>query len=465
MSLVFRMVIGPRDSGRTADEVSTIANLQLTPLLAEKPLFNVIYALAVLAVCPVGKGPYRIIVTDFTVNFLIHDKFSREKSTSIKSLPYGSLLQLDAYSGEFLILRRQYHVTMGMPLTAEQFIPSANIVDKLCIVRAVVKPKVYNNCLEAKAQLFEVLDRRSRYWKTEPNLKALVQNLARYPELLSLINEYVRKDAIPRFIMKEVFPEESGGYDSFDEFDETQRGEWSVEKSGDSLRGEQLGDLVPGYVFQGDDSEDEDEEEPDEDEEEPDEGQNDSQNESQDQGSDLSLEALLMSGKHPSPKLPLPIPTGQPLGYDFDIVSVNTANKLEHAEHPVRAIFAGTIPRDISHICAKGYNMEGQVKDPHLMPLEILLVDESVDQTEGLFVSQENLIKLSVSPDQLLDLFGVEVERLYTGRYFEGFNSAIGKQVLFEIERQQSLIDSSVTDFWFCTDLELRKLFDQIGVI
>lgn len=155
-----------------------------------------------------------------------------------------------------------------------------------------------------------------------------------------------------------------------------------------------------------------------------------------------------------------------------DIFSIETRGALFHTLaqlnriplevnnriYKTKAYVVGTIPQDLTYLCTKVYEVqEGKIciSDPHIEPLELILLDSS----EKSLTPQNSLLVL-LPKDQLMVFMGLQFhEQLYTR--LEKLQSLFKQRELQKITFELTITSDNGIAMWTTRNLDLAALLSK----
>ncbi|SGZ51722.1 CIC11C00000001412 [Sungouiella intermedia] len=119
------------------------------------------------------------------------------------------------------------------------------------------------------------------------------------------------------------------------------------------------------------------------------------------------------------------------------------------------AYVVGTIPQNLSYICTKVYELtDGQIRlsDPHLEPLELILLDSSEK-----CLNPDNCLVAKIPKDELMELFSLQYkEQLYTK--LEDINKLFSRRKNIRIQLELNITAENAIPLWTTRNLDMSML-------
>lgn len=133
--------------------------------------------------------------------------------------------------------------------------------------------------------------------------------------------------------------------------------------------------------------------------------------------------------------------------------------KPDNRIYKTKAYIAGTVPRDLTHLCSKVYEeLDGGLclSDPHLEPLELILVDPVAKS-----LTPENSLLVLVPTEQILSFMGLQLdEQLYT--QLERIQALFKQRQLTKIPLELTITSHDSIAHWTARNLTLAAITAQV---
>jgi len=119
------------------------------------------------------------------------------------------------------------------------------------------------------------------------------------------------------------------------------------------------------------------------------------------------------------------------------------------------AYVVGTIPQNLSYICTKVYELtDGQIRlsDPHLEPLELILLDSSEK-----CLNPDNCLVAKIPKDELITLFSLQYkEQLYTK--LEDIAKLFSRRKNLRIQLELNITAENAIPLWTTRNLDMSMI-------
>lgn len=338
----------------------------------------------------IGKGPYRLFITDFSTNNCVYNGYPNVQVMESFDLSPDQMFQIDVYDERMKEFQNSYSRVKGESLN----IPAGETVDLsgLGIIALIhFKPKTYNSSLEGKAIEIEVLN------------KSYISNNSSSPKLNDLCRELSNKfPKDKKKILTSILPLQFYDINLLQDnipHDNSQlyrKGQIQVENTVNNIttvygKGffvkDEVSEMVPGNEYLDDMVDD-----------------------PENSSHSFDNRRILpdQSGKTREENSSLGI-------YSDSSFTIEDICKMEltvdNMVYPITAVLMDTIPSDPTHLVVKCCEMvhdKLKLSDPILRPLEMIFCSQPVS-----FLNNSNSLRVYIEPEQFLDLLDTPIELLY----------------------------------------------------
>lgn len=149
-----------------------------------------------------ATGPCRLYVTDFTANPRVVNSFLDSFLVDEFEIPTERIFLIDVYKEKLKGLIDEYERRYREPLLENDVRPPFRISDKICIVKATVVLKKFNNILEGRARSVRLVNEGD--FKSSENLQKLYANICKLPKEFFKENLTRAKTVIPSVYLEPV---------------------------------------------------------------------------------------------------------------------------------------------------------------------------------------------------------------------------------------------------------------------
>ena len=149
-----------------------------------------------------ATGPCRLYVTDFTANPRVVNSFLDSFLIDEFEIPTERIFLIDVYKEKLKGLIDEYERRYREPLLENDIRPPFRISDKICIVKATVVLKKFNNILEGRARSVRLVNEGD--FKSSENLQKLYANICKLPKEFFKENLTRAKTVIPSVYLDPV---------------------------------------------------------------------------------------------------------------------------------------------------------------------------------------------------------------------------------------------------------------------
>lgn len=173
-------------------DISTSTNVTVTKEIFGLGLFINIAA----------TGPCRLYVTDFTANPRVVNSFLDSFLIDEFEIPTEQIFLIDVYKEKLKGLIDEYERRYREPLLENDVRPPFRISDKICIVKATVVLKKFNNILEGRARSVRLVNEGD--FTSSENLQKLYAKVCKLPKEFFKENLTRAKTVIPSVYLEPV---------------------------------------------------------------------------------------------------------------------------------------------------------------------------------------------------------------------------------------------------------------------
>lgn len=359
-----------------------------------------------------ASGPCRLFVTDFTVNPRVSNSYVDSYFIDEFEIPTEQIFQIDVYKEKLKLLIDEYETRFGEPLFDSG--PPFRISNKICILKASVVLKKFNNILEGRAKSIRLVSDEDM---TSENLQKLYTNLGKLPKDFFIDNMTRAKTVIPNEFYKKIMsfskdinpttveiPVNSDGStnanfnansntDSIINDSQPRQTYVKTEETTESMIPDTL--FPADYLNTGERLSDTDTLQG--------ETEMESQNHVRNRSQENSRISLYQNY------------------YSIKQLNDYHNHDIDNEVYRVKGIILGYNPGDWSHVCIKKYEHNSAknktlLSDPYMRNLELILCDQSPpNNQEGVLLNSDNSITVVLDQKQITQALNIEaIESAYT---------------------------------------------------
>lgn len=377
----------------------------------------------------IGKGPFRLFITDFSTNNCVYNGYSNIQVMEAFDLSPDQMFQVDVYDERMKEFLLSYSRVKGEVLN----IPAGESVNlsELGIIALIhFKPKMYNNSLEGKAIEIEVLNKNYiSNNSSSPKLNDLCREISnKFPkDKKKILTTILPLQFYDLNLLKEdeVPPDNSQLYRSSQIQVENTVNNISTGYGKGFYVKDEVNEMVPGNAYLDDMVDD------------------------PDNSSHSFDNARILPGQ--SRKRDETSSLGIYSDNSFTVEDICKMDlTVDNMVYPITAILMDTIPSDLSHLIVKCCEMvHGKLKlsDPILRPLEMIFCSHPAT-----FLNNMNSLRVFIEPEQFLDLLDTPIELLYAKPELiqQKLESIKRKKSQYNIYKKKIVLGDSSIVIW-CT--------------
>lgn len=399
---------------------STIESLSDVTGSTSNTLFKEIFCFG-LSINISSSGPSRLLVTDFSSNPLISNSFRGSYFIEEFEIPVEQIFQIDLYQEKLNVLIKEYELNFRDSLFDASPAPPFRISDKVCILKASVVLKKYNNVLEGRARKVRLVNNGDL---GDDNLKKLFSRLSKLPASFFNDNMDKIKKVIPNIYYEKALsdlkdqgssqtkrtvngalsgsnlPSQNQGSQAYS----SQATQFPIKRENvtniisesqpgqGSIKCEEISEtVVPDTLFAEDYFNSDD-------------------------------ENLPEFGNSQPPQVSqniLNIPQGY---HSIKQLNESFSNSIDNEIYRIKAKVIGSNPDDLSYICVKTYKHQMRdnkilLSDPFMRSLELIICDQSTrsGNEDVILLEMDNFMTIYLDGEQLLKSFDFDsIESAYT---------------------------------------------------
>lgn len=396
-----------------------------------------------------ATGPCRLYVTDFTANPRVVNSFLDSFLIDEFEIPTEQIFLIDVYKEKLKGLIDEYERRYREPLLEKEVRPPFRISNKICIVKATVILKKFNNILEGRARSVRLVNEGD--FMASENLQKLYANVCKLPKEFFKENLTRAKTVIPSVYLEPVLASLGDKNSSINEnSDISTNAKSNVNSNTESVINdsqprqtyvkteEVTENMIPDTLFPND--------------------YVDAAHESLD--ADIQQRENEMeyeNNSFPNPARATPSQNGYSQhGYSqqgnsqqayYSLKQLNDYHSygIDNEVYRVKGKIVGCNPPDWSQICIKKYEHNSAkdkavLSDPYMRNLEIILCDQiPLSSQEEVLLDSENSITIVLDQEQMVQALNIEAIELAYTRISELNKKSFTNEIL-EFELYKKLV-------------------------
>lgn len=403
--------------------VCTIEDLPDVTISTNLKITKDIYCLG-LFINIAATGPCRLYVTDFTTNPRVSNLFFESYYIEEFEIPSEQIFLIDVYQEKLKVLINDYEKRYKEPLFEQEARPPFRISNKLCILRATVVLKKFNNVLEGRAKSIRLINKEELL--DNEKLQTLYANICKLPKEFLKENLTRARNVIPDRYLETVLPSFENTNPAINEFNEVNLKVDTESVINDSQprqtyvkTEEATENMIPDTLFPNDYS------------------NTAHQLADADTFQQEEAEAENANSHHAGHSQQ---PHSQKAYYSFKQLNDYHSYGIDNEVYRVKGKILGFNPSDWSQICIKKYEHDAVknkiiLSDPYIRNMEIILCDQMpLNNQEEILLDSDNSITIVLDQAQICKALNIEaIELAYTKVSELNKKSFISEVVEFEL--------------------------------
>lgn len=353
-----------------------------------------------------ATGPCRLYVTDFTTNPRVSNPFFESYYIEEFEIPPEQIFQIDVYQEKLQVLINDYERRYNEPLFEQDARPPFRISDKMCILRATVVLKKFNNVLEGRAKSIRLINKEELL--DNENLQTLYANICKLPKEYLKENLTRARNVIPDRHLGPILPSFERRSPRINEHNEV-----NVKVDTESVihdsqpretyvkTEEATENMIPDTLFPNDYS--------------------NTAQQSLDADTFQQEDEAEPENANSNHATYLQQPHSQKAYYSLKQLNDYHSYGIDNEVYRVKGKILGCNPSDWSQICIKKYEHEAEknkivLSDPYIRSMEIILCDQiPLNGQEEILLDSDNSITIVLDQAQVSQALNIEaIELAYT---------------------------------------------------